>query len=470
MRFGPELLAARLAPLCAAAGPVALAVAASGGADSAALLHACAALARAEPRYRVRALHVNHGLQPAAAGLEAAARAAAAAAGLDVTVLEVAVAAADPAGLEAAARAARYAALFGALAPAEALLTAHHREDQAETLLLQLVRGAGLRGLAAMPAGVLRGSHALLRPLLEVPRAALLDYAREHGLTWFEDPMNADPRYDRAWLRSGLWPTLVARWPAAPLTLARAAAHLAEAQALLDEHAAEDLARVASGPALAVAPLLALSPARRAALLRYWLVRERGLRAPAARRLALIERELLRARGANAPRMAWQGAELRRYAGCLYAFAPLPPAPWPRRLPLVAPGGAGVAPATLELGRLGRLELTRGVGEGIAATRCAGALELRARAGGERLQRTTGGSRHELKELLREARVPPWTRARVALVYADEELLAVVLPGATWIEARAAAGPGEPGVAIRWCAAPAELVAAPPGAAPAGVR
>jgi len=462
VRFGPELLAARLAPLRGGAGPVALAVAVSGGADSVALLHACAALARREPRYVVRALHVNHALQPAAAGLEAAARAAAGAAGLPFTVLAAAVAPADRAGVEAAARAARYAALFAALAPGEALVTAHHREDQAETLLLQLVRGAGLRGLAAMPAGIARGGHALLRPLLDVPRAALRDYARMHGLTWLEDPMNVDPRFDRAWLREELWPTLTARWPAAPVTLARAAAHLAGAQALLDEHAAEDLARVARGPALAVEPLLALSPARRAALLRYWLVRVRGLHAPAARRLALIERELLRSRGANTPRMAWPGAELARHAGLLYAFAPLPAAPWPLRLP--------AAPATVDLGRLGRLELEPCVGSGLAVARGAGPLELRTRAGGERLQLAARGVQRELKDLLREARLPPWTRARVALVYAGAELLGVVLPAATWVGAQAAAGPGEPGVAIRWRAAPEELAAAPAPAAAAPVH
>jgi tRNA(Ile)-lysidine synthase len=311
-----------------------------------------------------------------------------------------------------------------------------------------------------MPALTALGDGWLLRPLLDLPRAALRDYARAQQLPVVEDPMNAALRYDRAYLRGACWPALTQRWPAAATTLARAARHLAEAQALLDEHAALDLSDVARGPWLAIAPLMALSVARRRALLRYWLVRVRGLRAPATRRIAGIERELLGAAAGRQPAICWNGAELRRYAGRLYAFAPLPSLPLPLALPLPLPASA--APARVALGALGELVTTpvRGVGLGVA--RLGADLVVRARRGGERLQLAGHGHSRPLKDLLREARLPPWARTRVPLVYAGAQLVAVVLPGDTWIAAAAAAAPGEAGIAIEWHGAPDALAPAAP--------
>jgi tRNA(Ile)-lysidine synthase len=450
--FSAEVLATRLAPLLGAARPVHLAVALSGGADSAALLAALATLAATDPALVLRAIHVDHGLTTAAGTLTAAARASAARAAVPLAVLAVSVTTVAAEGIEAAARRARYAALAAVLRPGECLLTAHHLEDQAETLLLQLARGAGLRGLAGMPAAAVLGPGRLLRPLLEVPRAALRAYAAAAALPFVADPMNSELRYDRAFLRARLWPALTERWPQAATTLARSAAHLAEAQRLLDGASARALAPLRRGPALEVAGLLGIAPAERGELLRFWLA-EQGLRAPPARRQALIERELLRARGAGQPRMTWPGAELRVFAGFLYAFAPLAPldlanAPVP---------GAGDAP--LALGGLGRLEAGAALGAGL---RPAGATPYRfaQRTGGERLRLGAATPRRALKDLLREARLPPWSRERALLVVGDS-LAAVVLPHATWVAAEHAAAPGAPGLALTWRDAPAVLLPAP---------
>ncbi len=453
MIFSPELLAERLAPLIAADGPVALVLALSGGADSAALGDAAAAIARTERRLSVRALHVDHGLGAGAAPLSAAASALAEAIRVPLRILKVTVDSSLPGGLEAAAREARYAALAGALNPGECVLTAHHLEDQAETLLLQLLRGAGLRGLAAMPAAAPLGQGELLRPLLGVPRAALRAYALARSLAHHEDPMNADPRFDRAYLRQELWPRLTHRWPMAAVTVARSASHIAEAQALLDERSQELIAALEAGPALSVAALLALPPGRRGELLRGWLARQ-GLPAPPARRQARIEAELLRAKGAGLPRIAWAGGELRTFAGFLYAFAPLAGT----GVAGLALPGPGAAP--LSLGGLGRLEVSAATGEGLKQPSDGVPYTLRARTGGERLRLNAGAPRRPLKDLLREARLPPWARERAILVE-GASLAAVVLPHATWIAAEYAAGPAEAGLGLAWRNAPAALMPAP---------
>ncbi len=458
MNFSAEVLGLKLAPLLDAGGPVSLAVALSGGADSAALLHAAAELARREPRLTLRALHVDHGLTHAAAPLAAAAAAQAAALGVPLRVLRVQVASGDGASIEAAARSARYGAFAAALREGESLLTAHHREDQAETLLLQLIRGAGLRGLAAMPAAAVLGRGRLLRPLLEMPQSALRAYAAHHGLASHEDPMNADPRYDRVYLRSRLWPTLLERWPEAAATIARSARHLAEAQALLDQRSAERLLALGAGPGLCIEGLLGLTRAERGELLRHWLARQ-GLRALSARRQAEIDRELLRAGGTSLPRMVWAGGELRSFAGFLYAFQALEPlALEGERLPR-----ADAAPRAL--GALGRLEVAAVTGAGLRVATGASPFTMSHRAGGERLRLHEGAPRRALKDLLREARVPPWARERAILVRADA-LAAVVLPHATWIAAEYAAGPGEAGLSLHWRGAPAALMPAPARANP----
>lgn len=454
LAFDAAELGRGLAPLIGAQEEAALVVALSGGADSVALLAAaaelCAApLAALGPRLRLRAIYVDHGLT-AAAPLAAAASAAAGRLGVPLAVLTVKVETGRGESVEAAARTARYAALAAALAPGECLLTAHHREDQAETLLLQLVRGAGLPGLASMPAAAPLGHAWLLRPLLDVPRAALRAYAASRGLPWHEDPMNTDPRFDRAYLRGTLWPLIEARWPAAATTIARSAGHLAAAQRLLDEASADYVKSLERGPALSIHGLRQLSAERRAEVLRYWL-RSRRLPVPPARRLALLAEEVFAARGDGAPQLAWPGVELRRFDGRLYAFAPLPPLPLAPGTPLPAPPGA------LELGALGRIVAHWRRGPATLDVTDTDGLTVEGRRGGEKLRLEPRGPTRPLKDWLREARVPPWARVRAVLVREGAALVAVVLPHATLIEASRRALPDAPGLALEWQDAPEVL-------------
>jgi tRNA(Ile)-lysidine synthase len=412
-------------------------IAYSGGLDSTVLLHAFAALAR-ESGTPLRALHVDHGLQPQSREWAKGCADACARLGIDCAVLRLAMDPARGESLEAAARAARYGALRAAILDGERLHAAHQADDQFETVLMQLLRGAGLPGLAAMPPRAPFGPGWLLRPLLGFTRAELAAWAQEAGLVWREDPMNADLRFERAWLRARVLPALRERWPAAATTSARSARHAAEASRLLDEVARDDAAGLLDDGRLSVAGLAALSPERQSNVLRWWLKSE-GLRAPPAARIACGLADLLRARDDGAPRLAWEDGEIRRYRGRLYALAARPAS---------APAVAGACTdSRWELGAgLGSFRLVEGTGAGLCARRAARAT-LRFRAGGESLKPHPGRPRKRLKDLCQEAGIVPWMRDRLPLVYVGEELAAV---GDLWIDAGFAAGKGSPALMPVW--------------------
>jgi tRNA(Ile)-lysidine synthase len=247
----------------------AVAVAASGGRDSTALLHATARAAAALG-LRVHALHVHHGLNPAADRWAAHVRRQGRRWGLAVHVHRLAGAPAAGDSVEAWARRERYAALaaMARSAGCSVVLLAHHRRDQAETVLLQLLRGAGARGLAAMPAATERDGIHWLRPWRDQPREAIEAYVRRHRLAFVDDDSNADPRFARNRLRLQLWPALEQAFPGAEPALATAARRAAEEAQALHELAALDAASVREGDTLLKAAWLALSPARRLLQLR----------------------------------------------------------------------------------------------------------------------------------------------------------------------------------------------------------
>ena len=236
--FGPEWVASELARLVPAFPDVSLCVALSGGVDSTALL---AALAAKRPRsLQLRALHVDHGLRPASKQWAAHCRKLARNLHVPLKVLATKVERFRGVSLEAAARDARYGLLTAALHPREILLTAHHSDDQLETVLLQLLRGSGLPGISAMPALAPFADGFLARPLLSRSRAELETWVREQGLTWVEDDTNVDESLDRNYLRLRILPLIRDRWPGAATAVARSARHAAEAQSLLDGLALAD--------------------------------------------------------------------------------------------------------------------------------------------------------------------------------------------------------------------------------------
>ena len=389
----------------------------SGGLDSTVLLHALASL-------RVpglRAVHIHHGLQELADEWVQHCRAQCAALSVELEVLQVRVEDTHAAGPEAAAREARYAALRGVMQSDDLLVTAHHQDDQAETVLLRLLRGTGVHGLGAMRPLLPFAPGRLWRPLLEVPRAELYRYAQWHRLSWIEDPHNQSPRYARSWLRAEIVPRLSARWPQAQAHLAQAAAHCADAAELLDELAATDR-RAATHANPGVAPqdncgvlhipaLMALTPSRRRNLLRYWL-RLRGWPVPAARMLARLQAEVLDAREDAQPLLHCGPYEFRRYRDQLHVMAPLSEVPpdwsctWDGQGECALPTGCGVLRST-------------------ASVPLPQVLTVCFASGGERLRPHGGTHSRTLKNLFQEAGMPPWLRTRTPLLYADGTLLAV---------------------------------------------
>ncbi len=252
-------------------------IAFSGGLDSTVLLHLLASLANTQTLPPLRAVHVHHGLQAAADAWPAHCQAVCDSLGVPLRLMRVQVR--PGASLERAARDARYQAFMQAMGAGEVLFTGQHRDDQAETLLFRLLRGAGVRGLAAMPEHRPLAQGHLVRPLLAFSRSELEAYAQQHQLHWIEDPSNVDPRFSRNYLRHRVLPSLTERWPQAITQLARTAEHMAEAQGLLDELAQMDLQRAGQPsafpwlplPSLALEPLRQLSDARQRNVLRYWL-------------------------------------------------------------------------------------------------------------------------------------------------------------------------------------------------------
>jgi tRNA(Ile)-lysidine synthase len=415
-------------------------IALSGGLDSTVLLHAAATLAR-RGSFRLRALHVDHGLQAESADWAATCRAACSSLDVPIRVVELGLVPRRGDSIEAAARDARRRALAEAIEPEERLLTAHHGDDQLETVLIQLLRGAGVAGLAAMPVRSRLGAGWQLRPLLGTDRAALLAYAGQHGLAWQRDPMNESLRFDRGWLRARVLPAIRERWPSAASTVSRGAAHLAEAARLLDDVAEADAAVLLDDGRLLLDPLARLPRERQVNVVRWWL-RQASLRPPPAARLAAALPDFFRARRDGAPRLAWRDGEIRRFRGRLYAGAPLPDPP---------ATVARSAPTVFELGPgLGRLRLEPS-GEGGIAADAVSAIELRFRAGGESLRPQPGGPRRRLKDLCREGGVVPWMRERLPLVYLGGELAAV---GDLWIDAGLAVLPGRPALKPVWAGRP----------------
>ncbi len=293
-------------------------IAYSGGMDSHVLLHLLAGLGR-ETGCRVRAVHVNHNIHPHSQEWARHCRVTCQALEVELAVLEVDANAPGRESPENWAREKRYGALREILAVDEVLLTAHHQDDQLETLLLRLLRGAGVLGLAAMRP--LRefspGLHA--RPLLSYARAQLLHYAQRHNLCWIEDPSNADTQLDRNYLRHEALPALKRRWPALALPVSRTAQACAEAQELLDELARRDLQHCATADsdALRVDQVQELSAPRQKNLIRHWC-RALDLPTPNSRHLSHILSDVIQARPDASPRVNWKGAELRRQRNDLY--------------------------------------------------------------------------------------------------------------------------------------------------------
>jgi len=418
------------------------AIAFSGGMDSTSLLAATSRLAHAGFGAALRAIHVDHGLHPESARWARQARQRARALGVECVV--IAVDGRPPAGhsREAAARDARYAGLAAVMQDGEILLTAQHLDDQAETVLLQLLRGGGPAGFGAMPDVRAFGPGWLARPLLSTPRATLKAWAEAAGMSWFEDPSNQDLSLDRVHVRQVLLPGLYGRWPGARQTLARAAGHAREAAKLLDDLAAIDRAGTSAGDWIEIAPLAELGGSRARNAIRGWL-RSQDMPMPSAVRLRRIANELVSGRVGGQGEVLWTGGGVRRWRGRLFAVGPLSPPPagflsWDTgKGPLSLPGELGTLSVRPEPGGLDEALFSLPVSVGW-------------RSGGERLRLRAGGPSRTLKNLFREAGIRPWMRGRIPLIYSGKCLIAA---GDLFVAAGNTGGNAS-GLAVSWTAHP----------------
>ena len=465
-----ERLAAQLAPLLPAHSSILIGL--SGGVDSVVLLHL---LHRLAPRFswKLSALHVHHGISPNADAWADFCAVLCKSYAIPLHIERVDIAPLRTHGIEAAARKLRHAAF--ARQPADFVALAHHADDQAETLLLQLLRGAGVRGASAMPvlsqskrtpfvgdtvAGRVLTQHvglkpdlqsnglfglknacagSIVRPLLHCLRREILDYAAAHGLRWIEDESNADDSYPRNFLRHRLLPLLEEKFPAYRATLTRSAQHFAEASELLDDLARLDAVQAIHADTLAVAALQALSQPRAKNLLRYFL-HSIGAPMPQAAQLDDMLRQLCGARQDAAVCIAYGDWEVRCYQGRIYALRA--PGEFDRSLVLPWCGEAGLNWPALNT----RLCFDRMQGSGISLAKLQHApVTLRLRRGGETLRPHPEGATRTLKNLLQEQHIPPWWRDRLPLLYCGDELVCI---SDVAIAAKYQASPQEAGVQL----------------------
>jgi tRNA(Ile)-lysidine synthase len=379
----------------------------SGGLDSHVLLHL---FGPKEPGF-FKAIHIHHNLSPNADAWEAHCRKTCEELGVEYHCIYVNAHPKPGESPEAAARTARYEALATLIGPEDSLFTAHHLEDQAETLLLQLFRGAGVKGLAAMPHSMPFAQGTLFRPLLTWSKQLFLDYAKEHHLHWIEDESNSNTDFDRNYIRHHVLPVIRDRWPAITPVLGRVANHCAEANEILDKAAQRDFT-------VSIKQLTSLSYAEQNNVLRYWL-RSQNFPVPSTTQLTEFQLNILHSKPDANPIIHLTGVNIRRYRDTLYALPDTPkweppaaPINWNLQESLTLPDGRKLS-AAIKIG-LGIRVVSGSI------------FQVRFRQNGERCHPAGRQGSHPLKKLFQEWGIPPWERDAIPLLYLDDQLVCVV--------------------------------------------
>lgn len=391
-------------------------VAYSGGMDSHVLLSLCHAL-RNELPIKLHAIHINHQLNPNASVW--ALHCQNICHEYDIPYREFTLTLTIDAGdsVEEIARNERYKKFADVLKTDDVLLTAHHQQDQAETFLLQLLRGAGLKGLAAMPSEkkFARGVH--VRPLLNCSHTELQAYAEQEKLSWIVDDSNADTRFARNFLRHTIISQLEQQWPSAIKTIVRSANHCAEAQQLLDDFAKDNCANVAGSHknTLSVQKLLQLTQAQQRLILRAW-IRQQNFPLPNTSKMSAVLQDVLLAAWDRSPCVTWGDVELRRYRDDLFLMSAL------TQFDVTAEYQWNFS-APLTITGVGVLQAEKKSAEN--KLRNLDSVTVRFRQGGEMISLAKRGN-HTLKNLLNEWNVLPWLRERVPLLFYQDKLIAVV--------------------------------------------
>ena len=391
-------------------------VAYSGGVDSHVLLHVLSCL-RSQYPFQLHAIHVNHQLHGNSMQWASHCEQVCRALEVPIMIKNIEVITAFGESVEAIARAMRYKIFSETLPTDAALLTAHHQDDQAETVLLQLLRGAGVAGLSAMPERKPFAKRGLLRPLLICSRDEIVQYAETQSLEWIEDSSNTDININRNYLRHEILPLLQKRFPGMKTTLSRSAKHCASACHLLNEIAEQDYQKMSvrchDALTLPINALTEISLTRRINVIRYWLM-QNNVRMPNEKKLNAILKNVIPAREDANPSVSWDQVEVRRYQHHLYIvhkdnFDPKIIIPWDGKNDCQLPTGEIISKHCLKkiLGLLGEEKLS-----------------IRYRQGGEQLKTTT--HHHALKKWFQENRIPPWQRDRIPLLFVDDELVFVL--------------------------------------------
>ena len=386
----------------------------SGGLDSTVLLHAIATQPRLSSK--LQAIHVHHGLSNNADSWQAHCQQVCER--LSVPLINKKVQFETNSNIEERARIARYQLFASLLAKNDCLLLGHHADDQAETLLLQLFRGAGVDGMAAMPSIGDLAKGKLARPFLQHSRVALETYAQQHQLPWVDDESNLDNAFSRNYLRHNIMPLLRKKWPNVVRNLARSAIHCQQAKQNLETLAAIDYTDlVKQGHKLNLGPLLTVNRARLTNVLRVW-IKNNNVRYPSANIVQRLIDEVIFAREDAFPSIEWDGITIRRYQQVLYLFKEsvskhlgcIEWSAFPATLPLDGEGGRYFYASPVS-------------GKGVKIPKNA-RVQIRFRQGGEQFQ--WHGQTKQLKKLLQQWKIPPWQRDQIPLLYINEEFAAVV--------------------------------------------
>lgn len=415
-RFGQQLQSLSVASSITA--PISYVVAYSGGMDSHVLLHLCHQL-KISSNISFRAIHINHGLQKEADAWSQHCKMVCEELHIPLLNIHVDAKASQGEGPENAARKARYDALVSELKANECLLTAHHKDDQSETLLLQLFRGAGPAGLASMPVVRKTGNGYHARPLLGFSRDEILQYTKENKLDWVEDPSNQDTDFDRNFVRQKILPLIKGRWQHVDNSLAQVASQQQDTLEIIEAMAAVDLASVITqqSEVISINALQQLSRARQLNILRFW-IRQFGKDAPTGNVLQEIVDSVVMAAKDAVPVVIWGQSEVRRYQGNLYLLE--------RNEHDVSKIFQWNPHENLVLEDIGiELSIDRIESEGLSSELMDKQLKVCFRQGGERIQPAGREHTHSLKNLMQEACIPPWERSRIPLIYLDDELLCV---------------------------------------------
>ena len=410
-RFSDILESLFFKPNSSSEAPLRCLVAYSGGLDSHVLLHLCAKFSKLP----VRAVYIHHGLQDEADQWSEHCTEICKTLHVPFKTIHVDASKRSGESPEETARKARYAALKSELEPGDCMLTAHHQDDQSETVLLQLFRGAGVAGLSAMP--VIRETNKTFhaRPLLSFSRDEIHDYANENNLKWVEDPSNTDTDFDRNLLRHDIIPVIKNRWSQLGDSLTKMACQQQDAMEIIETMAGIDLASIVTQQAcvIDIAGLSKLTKARQLNVLRSW-IHQCAEDAPTANILHQILKTVLPAADDASPELCWGKSEIRRYQGQLYCL---------KRVEHDASEAFDWNPKEQRV--LDNLDIELLAEQGLKPELLNKKLTVKFRQGGEKIRPVGRKGTHSLKKLTQEAGIPPWQRSRIPLIYFDEELICV---------------------------------------------